>query len=63
MFSFLVSRLFFNTSLYGGLGMTLRLRGLGSRLLLLNSNVMNMEIISSEKCLPSSRLHVKPFNT
>ncbi len=63
MFLFLVLSLFFDTSLYDGLGVVLRLRALGSKALLFNSNVMNMEILSSDRCLPSSRSHVKPSIT
>ena len=48
---------------FNGLGTTLRLHAHGSRHLLLNSHVRNMEIISFGRSLPSSRLRVKPSTT
>ena len=48
MFLFLVLSFSFNTSLHNSLGMTMRLRALGSRLLLSNSHVTTTEMVCSE---------------
>ena len=63
MFLFLLLSFPFNTLLHDGLGIILLLHALGSSILLSNSNTTDMEMISLDKYLPSSRSHVKPSNT